>query len=153
MEDVNLYFTAVTGEDLHAGAPTKGSLSIPMGVARNIAVGPKKLFLCAVVTVALVGGGGTLEVDLIDADDATLTTNMRVVRDAFLQFPAASAIGDRMYAQIPEQLYDDKTFLQEKLYLGVQVSADGSALSAGSLVIFLTTEPGVGHIYPTTNIV
>lgn len=153
MEDSNLYFTALAGEDLHAGAPTLGSLSIPMGVVRNAYIGPKKLFLVATVTVAMVGGGGTMEFDLVTATNAALTTNLVVTKDVMFQFPAASAIGTRLYAELPEQLVNSAAFMQTDLYIGIQTTADGSALSAGSFIAFLTTEPGVQHIYPTTNIV
>lgn len=155
MEDNSLYFTATPGgDDLHT-ATTLGSKSIPLGVARNIAVGSHKLFIKGIVTVALTTGGKTQEIDLITATDAALTQNVTTIKASIIQFPALAGIGNTQYAAIPASTLAAATgaFLEENLYLGVESQSAAGDPATGSYKIFLTLEPGQRFIYPTTNIV
>lgn len=146
MEDLSLYFTDPAGEDMHSGSPTLGSKSIPLGIARNIGVGSKKVFLKVIVTAALTTGGKTLGVDLITDSAAGLATSMVIVKAGLILIPALAAIGATFYAELPEA----DTY---KAFLGIQTDGHSDPPGAGNIKAFLTLEPGVHRIYPTTSLV
>ena len=154
-EDSNLFFTAQGGDDVTANAAGElFTASIPLGVVRNIAVGSHKLYLQAIVMQALVGAGDSVDIDLLTATNQGITAGVVTVQQAIVSFPAASPVGTRLYAEVPESTYNSATFLQENLYLGAQSYARGSgAPSQGLIFCELTLEPGVPHIYPTTTLV
>lgn len=143
MEDRNLYFTDMDGEDCHTGSDSGklGSKSIPLTEARNIGVGSKKAFVCVELTEALAGGGKTLDVDLVTADDEEMSVNLAAVKLTAIQFPAASAIDSRDYFEIPESFaYQD--------FIDVRFYARGSgAPTTGKARARITLEPGVRHLY------
>jgi hypothetical protein len=155
MEDVSLYFTAQTGDDVTQSASGENfTQSIPLGIARNIAVGSKKLYLEAIVKEALVGAGDTVDIDLFTSSDSAGTQNVTVISQAIVSFPAASAAGSRLFAAVPEQIYNSTSFLEENLYLCAMAYARGSgAPSQGLVTCLLTLEPGIPHIYPTNTLV
>jgi hypothetical protein len=154
MEDLGLYFTDPAGDDLHTAA-TLGTKSIPLGVARNIGVGSKKLYIVGMVTVALTTGGKTQEIDLVTATDAALTQNLTTIKATIMQFPALAPIGNKQIAHIPEAALAavKGAFLQEKLYLGIKSQSASGDPATGSYKVFLSLEPGAHNIYPTTNLV
>lgn len=153
-QDQNLYFTAATGDDLHV-ATTKGSLSIPLGAARNIGIGSHKLYIEAIVKVALTTGGKTQEIDLIAADDAALTVNVVTIKASILSFAALAPIGNRQIAHIPEAQLSAASgaFLKESAFLGIVSQSASGDPGAGSYVALLTLEPGLTTKYATTSLV
>jgi hypothetical protein len=149
MDDISLYFTAATGDDVTASA--SGELftqSIPLLSARNISIAKGKLYVVATVMQALVGGGDSVDLDLITTSDAALSQNLTVITQAIVSFPAASAVGTKLFALVPESTYNSSTFLAENLYLGLRAYARGSgAPSQGLIKACLSLEPAIKHIY------
>ncbi|HVZ80308.1 MAG TPA: hypothetical protein VHE12_05825 [bacterium] len=147
MEDRNLYFTDMDGENVYSGSDSGVlcSQSIDLATARNIGVGSHKVFCVVEVTDALVGANDSLDIDFVTADNAALTSSLVVIKQTAIQFAAAAAEGTRDYFEVPESF-------NYKEFIGIRVYARGSgAPSAGAIRARLSLEPGVRHLYTSAS--
>jgi hypothetical protein len=124
-----------------AGTYTIGN-QIDLGTARNLG-GDQALYLVVAATTGIAAGSaGTVQFQLVSADDAALTTNPVVhTQSAALVTGTGTgtttlAAGNKLFAvQVP-----DEGSTPYKRYLGVRQVTGVAAVTAGAVDAFLTTD-------------
>lgn len=141
----------VTGAAPQLIAGTGALLStdtIDLGQARNVGIGEP---FPAVVTVDVAFAGGTsIQVELIQADDAALTTNVTVVGASAVIALAALTAGRRL---IVAQLNENPAFPRGQRFLGVRVQRVGTFTTGSFTANFVHDVQTLGVFYPANFVV
>jgi hypothetical protein len=100
----------------------------------------KTVFLCCQITsdVTDAGGTSTLKVELIEADDEALTSNVRSLSISGAAVAKASLVAGYQFA-VPYVIPPDPA--TPKRYYGLRFTVAGEAITGGTVAAWLSTHP------------
>lgn len=141
--DTHSTFALDTAPTLTVGTAILGTAMDLGATPYDVGPGYPMFFVCDVAGTAVAGlATSTMTVKLTIADNSALTTApVDIFTSQAYDANAGIAAGTRLFAvQLPR-------YENYKQYLGVRVTVGAANMTAGTLNVYLTTEPGTWQAY------
>lgn len=119
--------TKVADQDAPTTGTTVSSKSLDLGVARDIGEGERIYMLINIVAAMTSGGANTTDFQLIEADNADLTGNVKVLASTTPQAVATLTAGKQFVLPFPPQLNS-----KGQRYIGARTVIAAADLTGGT---------------------